>query len=190
MMSRESEEPTPDKFEAEEEPVSALDQDMEKALSEAKQKAEDYMDSWKRAQADFINFKRRTEQEKLEMGKYASTQLILSLLPILDDFERAFESITSRQAKSDWVEGFRLIERKLQTTLETQGLSPIKAMGEPFDPNLHEAMMHGKGEDGIVVQEMRKGYKVFDRVIRPSQVVVGNGEKKGTEEDNKTENKT
>jgi molecular chaperone GrpE len=190
MMPRKSEEPTPDKSEAKEESVSSSGQDMEKALSEAKQKAEDYLDSWKRAQADFINFKRRTEQEKLEMGRYASTQLILSLLPILDDFKRAFESITPRLAKTEWVEGPRLIERKLQTTLEAQGLSPIKAVDELFDPNLHEAMMHGKGEDGKVVQEMRKGYRVFDRVIRPSQVVVGNGEKKGTEEDNKTENKT
>jgi molecular chaperone GrpE len=190
MMPRESEEPTPEKAEAKEESVPASAQDMEKALSEAKQKAEDYLDSWKRAQADFINYKRRTEQDKLEMGKYANTQLILSLLPILDDFERAFASITTRLAKSDWVEGLKLIERKLQTTLETQGLSSIKALGEQFDPNLHEAMMHGKGEDGKIVQEMRKGYKVFDKVIRPSQVVVGNGEEEEPEVDNQTENKT
>ena len=79
-------------------------------------------------------------------------------------------------AKTDWVEGIRLIERKLRTTLEAQGLSPIKAVGETFDPNLHEAVMHSKGEDGKVVQEMQKGYKLYDKVIRPSKVAVGNGE--------------
>jgi molecular chaperone GrpE len=176
MIPREPEETNPEKPEVKEETELEPEQDLVKALSEIKQKAEDYLDSWKRAQADFINYKRRTEQEKLEMGKYANTQLILSLLPILDDFERAFESITPRLAKTDWVDGIRLIERKLRTTFEAQGLSPIKAEGDTFDPNLHEAVMHSNGEDGKVVQEMQKGYKLHDKVIRPSKVAVGNGE--------------
>jgi molecular chaperone GrpE len=74
------------------------------------------------------------------------------------------------------VDGIRLIERKLRTTFEAQGLSSIKAEGDTFDPNLHEAVMHSKGEDGKVVQEMQKGYKLHDKVIRPSKVAVGNGE--------------
>ena len=110
MIPREPEETNPEKPEVKEESAPEPEQDLAKALSDTKQKAEDYLDSWKRAQADFINYKRRTEQERLEIGKYANTQLILSLLPILDDFERAFESITTRDWRkqtgwmaSDWL---------------------------------------------------------------------------------------
>jgi molecular chaperone GrpE len=162
--------------EVKEESVPEPEQDLEKVLAYTKQKADEYLDSWKRAQADFLNYKRRTEQEKREMGIYANTQLILALLPVLDDFERAFNSISHKHAKTDWMDGIRLVEKKLKTVLEAQGLSPIKAVGETFDPNLHEALMHTKGEDGKVVQEMQKGYKLNDKVIRPSQVAVGNGE--------------
>jgi molecular chaperone GrpE len=101
---------------------------------------------------------------------------MLNLLPILDDLERAFTSIPPHLAKLSWVDGIRLIERKLKASLEALGLSPIKAVGEPFDPKLHEAAMHGKGKEGIVIEELQKGYKLHDRVIRPAIVVVGNGE--------------
>jgi molecular chaperone GrpE len=162
--------------EVKEESAPEPEPDLEKILAYTKQKADEYLDSWKRAQADFINYKRRAELEKMEMGVYANTQLILTLLPVLDDFERAFNAISHKHAKTDWMDGIRLVEKKLKTILEAQGLSPIKAVGETFDPNLHEALMHTKGEDGIVVQEMQKGYKLHDKVIRPSQVAVGNGE--------------
>mgnify|MGYP000188546037 CR=1 FL=1 len=82
-----------------------------------------------------------------------------------------------------WVDGIRLIERKLRTSLEVQGLSPIKALGEPFDPKFHEAAMHSKGKEGIVIEELQKGYKLHDRVIRPAMVVVGNGEEETKEEE-------
>jgi molecular chaperone GrpE len=156
--------------------VSDTKPDLEKILAETKKKADDYLDSWKRAQADFINYKRRAEQEKMEMGVYANTQLILALVPVLDDFERAVDSLTPKLAKLDWVHGIQLVERKLRTTLEAQGLSPIKAVGEMFDPNLHEAVMHVNGEDGKVVHELQKGYRLHDRILRHSQVAVGNGE--------------
>jgi len=97
------------------------------------------------------------------MGVYANTQLILTILPILDDFERAFDAVSHKHVKADWVEGVKLVERKFKTILETQGLSQIKAKGEVFDPNLHEAVMQTKGEDGVVVQEFEKGYKLQDK---------------------------
>lgn len=176
MIPQEPEERNSEMSEIGEELIPEEEQDLIKALAEMKQKAEDHLNSWKRTQADFVNYKRHIEQERLETGKYANTQLILTILPILDDFERAFDSITPRLTKAGWVDGIRLIERKLRTTLEAQGLSPIKALGEMFDPNLHEAVMHSKGEDGKVVQELQKGYKLFEKVIRPSRVAVGNGE--------------
>jgi len=168
---------------AEKEDIETLKQ----ALAEEKQKAESYLANWQRAQADFINYRRRSEQEKEEIGKFASSVLMLSLLPILDDLERALTSIPSNLAKLSWVDGVRLIERKLQASLEAQGLSPIKALGEPFDPKFHEAAMHGKGKEGIVIAELQKGYKLHDRVIRPAMVVVGEGEaeeKKEIEQEN------
>ena len=149
---------------------------LKKALAEEKARAEDYLASWQRAQADFINYKRRSEQEKEEVSKFASSILMLSLLPILDDLERAFTSLPPELVEVTWADGIKLIERKLRATLEAQGLSEIKAVGEPFDPNLHEAVAQAKGKEGVVVRELQKGYKFHDRVIRPSQVVVGSGE--------------
>ena len=155
---------------------------LKQALAEEKAKAEANLANWQRAQADFINYKRRSEQEKEEIAKFANATLMLNLLPILDDLERAFTSIPPHLTRLTWVDGIRLIERKLQASLEVQGLSPIKALGEPFDPKLHEAAMHGKGKEGIVIEELQKGYKFQDRVIRPAMVVVGNGEEEEKEE--------
>ena len=163
-----------------EEDIGALKQ----SLAEEKAKAEGYLANWQRAQADFINYKRRSEQEKEEISKFANASLMFSLLPILDDLERAFSSIPSHLARLTWSDGIKLIERKLKATLEAQGLSQIKALGEPFDPKFHEAAMHGKGKEGIVVEELQKGYKLHDRVIRPSMVVVGNGEEEEKKEEN------
>jgi len=150
---------------------------LNQALAEGKEKAEGYLASWQRAQADFENYKRRSEQERQETARFANSQLILSLLPALDDMERALESVTPQMASSGWVEGVRLIARKLQSGMETQGISQIKALGEAFDPSFHEAAGHGQGEEGTVVQELQKGYMLHDRVLRPSMVIVGNGEK-------------
>jgi len=154
---------------------------LKKALAEEKVKAEANLAGWQRAQADFINYKQRSEQEKEEAFKFANSLLMLNLLPILDDLERAFASIPNRPSKHSWVDGIRLIERKLRATLEAQGLSPIKALGEPFDPHRHEAIRQGKGTEGIVTEEVQKGYTFRDRVIRPSKVVVGNGKEEETE---------
>ena len=181
MAQEETNEGLTSKAEQEEavtEDIEALKQ----ALAEEKEKAEGYLANWQRAQADFINYKRRSEQEKEEIAKFANATLMLNLLPILDDLERAFTSIPPHLTRLTWVDGIRLIERKLQASLEVQGLSPIKALGEPFDPKLHEAAMHGKGKEGIVIEELQKGYKFQDRVIRPAMVVVGNGEEEEKEE--------
>jgi len=149
-------------------------------LSEAESKAQDYLANWQRAQADFINFKRRTEQERAEAAKFANAMLILNLLPILDDLERALDNVSTKLAGLTWVDGIRLIYRKFQAVLESQGLSQIEAEGADFDPNLHEAVMYADGEEGKVVAELQKGYKLHDRVIRPAMVSVG---RRKTEED-------
>ena len=158
---------------------------LKQALAEEKEKAESYLANWQRAQADFVNYKRRSEQEKEEIGRFANSALMLNLLLVLDDLERAFASMPSELAELNWVDGVRLIERKLRASLEVQGLSSIEALSEPFDPHLHEAVRQDKGKEGIVIEEVQKGYKLHDRVIRPSRVVVGNGEVEEEKENNR-----
>jgi molecular chaperone GrpE len=148
---------------------------LKKALEEEKVKTGDYLANWQRSQADFINYKRRTEQEREEVVKFANATLMLSLLPVLDDLERALENVSDKLAGMTWVEGVELIYRKLRAILEASGLSEIKAVGETFDPNLHEAVMEVEGDEGKVVEELQKGYKLHDRVLRPTMVKVGRG---------------
>ena len=172
--------------ESKNEPQVSAEEDIEslrKALEEEKAKAEKYLANWQRAEADFINYKKRGEQEREEAARFANAVLILNLLPMLDDFERAFDSLSARLTELTWVDGIRLIYRKLRATLEAQGLSEIKAVGEVFDPAVHEAVTEGEGEEGKVVEELQKGYKLGDRVIRPALVVVGKGKEEKREEE-------
>jgi molecular chaperone GrpE len=150
-------------------------EDLKRELERERENAAAYLANWQRAQADFINFKRRTEQERSDSAKYANAMLILSLLPALDDLERAMGNIPADLAGLAWFDGLRLIYRKLKNSLEAQGLSVIPAEGEEFDPNLHDAVMYEDGEEGRVLQELQRGYKLHDRVIRPAVVKVGRG---------------
>jgi len=166
---------------------SERDEDIEvlkQVLAVERGRSENYLANWQRTQADFINYKKRTEQEKTEMVEFASSTLILNLLSALDDLDRALASVPAELMESSWTEGIKLIYNKFKATLEAQGLTEIEAKGEPFDPHLHEAVMGQEGEDGIVIEEIRKGYKFRDRVIRPSMVVVGKG--KGGKEKRRT----
>lgn len=148
---------------------------LEQALFEEKERSERYLANWQRAQADFINYKKRAEQEKKETVEFANSELILNLLTVVDDLERAFVSLPPRLSKSSWIEGIELIHNKLKGILEAHGLTEIKAKGKPFDPRWHEAVMHQEGEEDIVIEEIQKGYKLKDRVLRPSKVIVGKG---------------
>lgn len=151
---------------------------LKQQLQEEKNKAEEYLANWQRAQADFINYKRRSEQEKAELGEYTKSAFVLCILPVLDDLDRALSAEPTGEVDPGWIDGIRLIEKKLRTILETEGLSCIDALGESFDPYLHEAVRQDTGEEGIVLEEVQKGYRFKDKVIRASQVVVGNGEEK------------
>lgn len=148
----------------------------EQQLEEERQRAATYLDELQRERASFINYRRRSEQERAQWGREAQAGLIVDLLPVLDDFDRARETIPADQQQSAWVDGLMLVARKLNSTLELAGLTPIPAQGQPFDPALHEAVSTAPAEEGqqpgTVVQEFRKGYKLGDRVLRPSIVVV------------------
>ena len=151
---------------------------LQQALAEEKQKAERYLASWQRCQADWVNYKQRAEQEKRDVVEFANSALICNLLPIMDDMERAFASVPAEFEDSNWTEGIRLIYNKLKASVEAQGLTEIPTRGEPFDPHLHEAIMERDGKEGIIIEELQKGYKFKEKVIRPSIVTVGRGMKR------------
>ena len=162
---------------------------LQQALAEEKERAEKYLTNWQRCQADFVNYKQRAEQEKGEIIEFANSALASTLLPIMDDLERALASVPTELEESNWTEGIRLIYNKLKTSLEAQGLTEIQARGEPFDPRLHEAVMQQDGKEGIVIEELQKGYKFKEKVIRPSLVTVGRGiRRRRREQTNQKEN--
>jgi molecular chaperone GrpE len=146
---------------------------LRRALEEAQARAENNLAGWKRAQADYQNLRRRMEQEREEIMRQATAQVVLHLLPILDDLQRALEHVDAKLAGFTWIEGIHLIERKLHLVLQRLGVEEIPTEGQPFDPRLHEALMYEEGEEGMVLQELQKGYTFQGRVLRPALVKVG-----------------
>ncbi|MFQ5934167.1 MAG: nucleotide exchange factor GrpE [Dehalococcoidia bacterium] len=172
--SEAQEEPAVDSSEEGEVEEPDLDS-LKEALAKEREQSDRYLANWQRAQADLINYKKRVELERGELAKYAGAGVIVNLLQLMDDFERALENIPPKLMGLTWLEGVILIQKKLQAMLEGQGVSEIKALGEEFDPKLHEAVMYGDGEEGKVIEEFQKGYKLHDRVMRPAMVQVGKG---------------
>lgn len=144
-------------------------------LQEEREKAQSYMASWQRAAADYQNFKRRVEDERVETSRLANAALIMNLLPLADDMERALQNVDTHLAGLTWVDGIRLIHRKFQALLDMAGVAEIDADGQVFDPAVHEAVAQVTGEENRVLSVVQKGYRLGDRVIRPAMVVVGQG---------------
>jgi molecular chaperone GrpE len=151
--------------------------DLRRRLEEAEAQVAEHKDQWLRSVAEFKNYKRRTETERADMIKKAGSSVLLKLLPIVDDFERAADNVPEEIANHPWWSGTHLIGQKLQTLLESEGVTPIEAVGEEFDPNIHEAVMYeeAEGQDNKVIAELQKGYRLHERVLRPAMVKVGKG---------------
>jgi molecular chaperone GrpE len=152
---------------------------LERELAEAHRSDEAHRNNWHRSAADFANYKRRTDEERATLTQFTNAVLINKLLGVLDDFDRALESVPA-EAHDPWIEGVRLVERKLRNVLESEGVTPIEAVGLPFDPNLHEAVVHEETADhpdNHVIGELQRGYRLHDRIIRPSLVRVANNPK-------------
>lgn len=148
-------------------------QELQKEIHEQEEKAEDYLVMLQRLQAEFENYKKRAERERAEYTEQANAQLILGLLPVLDNFERALN--TESSDVDSFKKGMEMIFSQLSAILEKGGLSPIKAVGEPFDPYYHEAVLtaHGDHDEDTVIEEFEKGYLFRNKVLRPSKVKVG-----------------
>lgn len=142
---------------------------------EAIEARDEWHDKYLRAAAEFANARRRAEARADNEIWAARERVLINMLPVLDDFERAFRVVPEDEKDSAWVEGFTLIQRKLQGVLEREGVSEISAEGETFDPNVHQAVVMEPVDgfaSGAVLAVLQKGYRLGDRVLRPSMVKV------------------
>jgi molecular chaperone GrpE len=150
--------------------------DME--VEAAKAKAEGYLAALQRERAEFQNFKRRTAEDRDRELGLASEGLLRKLLSVTDDFDRAIEAMPAELRGNGWIDGIALLDRKLRALLESEGVTPIEAMGKPFDPYEHEVVTNVPGTGrphGEVVAELQKGYRLRDRILRPAMVAVADG---------------
>jgi molecular chaperone GrpE len=149
--------------------------ELRRELELAQQEAADNKAAWQRSAADFANYKRRTEQDREQSLGLANESLLAKLLAIVDDFDRAIVNMPVELRGMGWVEGVVTIDRKLRLLLDSEGLTPIEALGKPFDPHEHEAVVQEDRPgvpEGTVIAELQKGYRLRDRVLRPAMVAV------------------
>jgi molecular chaperone GrpE len=143
---------------------------------DATRTSDEYLSALQRERAEFQNFKRRTSEERMRDLGLAGEDLIRKVLAVADDFDRAIEARPSTVADDPWFQGIAAIDRKLRLLLDSEGVTPIDASpGRPFDPREHEAIANVPGTDqpeGSIVEEIRRGYRLRDRVIRPALVAV------------------
>ena len=149
-----------------------------KQLEEVRAKEAEYLDGWQRARAELSNARKRFQRE--QQGAYANAKadMLVRLLPIIDDFERAFADLPDELSDHTWIHGIKLVQQKAQGILTQEGVEPIEAAGQEFDPLWHQAVTHEPSEEvpeGQVIAEMQKGYSMGDRVLRPSMVRVSSG---------------
>jgi len=152
---------------------------LERELTDLQASDAEHRNNWHRSAADFANYKRRSDEERATLTQFSNAILIGKLLGVLDDFDRAIENLPA-DADDPWIEGVRLTERKLRSVIESEGVTQIEALGQPFDPNQHEAVLHEETvdhPDNEVIGELQRGYRLHDRIIRPSLVRVANNPK-------------
>jgi molecular chaperone GrpE len=154
--------------------VEALTVERDAALA----KADEHLALAQRAQADYANLKRRTAEEREQTLGLANELLLAKVVALADDFDLAIEHVPAEARETAWVDGIAAIDRKLRALLDSEGVTPIEALGRPFDPAVHEALSHVAGTgrpENEVVAEIRRGYRIRDRVLRPSLVAVSDG---------------
>lgn len=168
-----------DKVEVEEaaEPTKEKTKLFKKKKDPKDEKIEELSDKLLRQMAEFDNFRKRTEKEKSAMYEIGAKDIVEKLLPVVDNFERGFQSVAEEDKEDAFVTGMEMVYKQLMTMLETVGVKPIEAVGQEFNPDLHNAVMHVEDEtvgDNIIVEEFQKGYTYRDSVVRYSMVKVAN----------------
>lgn len=140
-----------------------------------REKIEQLEDRVKRQMAEFENFRKRTEREKQAMFETGAKSVVEKILPVVDNFERGFATVTPEDENDAFVDGMKMVYKQLMTELENMGVKPIEAVGCEFDPNFHNAVMQVESEEyesGVIAQELLKGYTYRDTVVRHSMVAV------------------
>ena len=163
--------------------LSAQVDELRDQLAMATEAAEKAESGWQRSQADFANYKRRTEQERADRAGLASDALLLKVIAVADDFDLAIEHVPTEAQGSPWVEGIAAIDRKLRALLDSEGVKPMEAEGQPFDPNQHQAISYeetAEAPDGTVLKVLQQGYTIRDRVLRPALVAVARNDDPST----------
>jgi molecular chaperone GrpE len=148
---------------------------LQNELAATQTKANEYLEGWQRARADFTNYKKRVEREQSQIYQNAAGSILKRYLGIIDDLERALKSRPQNGDGAAWAEGIELIYRKLLSILESEGIQPMEAEGKLFDPNLHEAIMSEDSdthESGQIIEVLQQGYTLGDKVLRPAMVRV------------------
>ncbi len=172
---------TTEEAEGEEQPENSDDEhdenehSLESEIKKLEHELEELKARYLRVQADFDNFRKRTKAEKEAAAKYRSQSLAEQLLPVLDNFERALAVETTNEESKSILTGVDMVYRQFTEALKAEGIEEIEALGQPFDPHKHQAVMQEKSdghEPGIVIEVLQKGYRIKDRVIRPSMVKV------------------
>ena len=156
------------------EPAVAAEAPASPELAELQRERDDYQDRWLRKSAEFDNYRKRIERERREQGDQAVNDLLQQMLLVVDDFDRAL-TVDAGEGGEAYRKGVELIHAKLHDLLRRQGLRPLDAVGADFDPNVHEAVVHEASPDhreGEVIGELRKGYMMGDRLLRPALVKV------------------
>jgi molecular chaperone GrpE len=154
-------------------------EDLQRVLEQTREQSDENLRALQRSAADFANYRRRVDEEREGLSQFTNALLISKLLSVLDDFDRALQNVPA-ETHEGWVDGVRLVERKLRSLLEAEGVTEIEALGTQFDPNLHEAVVHEETADhpdNQVIGELQRGYRLRDRVLRPSLVRVANNPK-------------
>jgi molecular chaperone GrpE len=157
------------------EQVALIETAVQERVGAEQAKTEDAVQRLARTQADFANYKRRNEQEREQQARYATLLLVSEMLPVLDNLDRALTTVPESVTGLPWTDGLLLVDRQLRATLEKQGLQPIVAVGQHFDPMHHEAIIHEESTehaDDEVIAELRRGYMLHDKVVRPTLVKV------------------
>jgi molecular chaperone GrpE len=151
-------------------------EELKKLLAEEQKKTLEMTENWQRSRADFLNLKRRTEIERANLTSEAKEKILLRVLPVVDDFERAISSKPEALKDEPWVSGVMMIEKKLKTLLEQEGVTEVDSLDANFDPRFHDAVQQDdetSGNTEYVMSVFQKGYKLGDKVIRPAAVKVG-----------------
>jgi molecular chaperone GrpE len=159
-------------------PDQADEQTEESLLAQMQNDVDRFKDLALRTQADFENFRKRAAREKEEAAKFANAAFLERLLPILDSFELGLNAARSGAKDSPILAGMEMVAKQLEDFLLSVGVEPVQAEGQPFDPNLHEAVaqeVSAEVPEGVIVRQLRKGFKLRDRLLRPATVMVSKG---------------